>query len=89
MITLWYVVPITNALYLPRPLWLNTPMPATLILRNQQYEVRHNSTLRDCLLKLNIPPDTVLATRNGELITDDEILREGDLIKLVSVISGG
>ncbi len=64
-------------------------MPATLILRNQKYEVRHNSTLRDCLLKLNIPPDTVLATRRGELITDDEIVREGDEIKLVSVISGG
>ena len=64
-------------------------MPAKLILRNQQFEVRHNSTLRDCLLKLNIQPDTVLATRDGELITDDEILRDGDVIKLVSVISGG
>lgn len=64
-------------------------MPATLILRNQQFEVRHNSTLRDCLLKLNIPPDTVLATRRGEMITDDEVLRDGDVVKLVTVISGG
>jgi sulfur carrier protein ThiS len=64
-------------------------MTATLILRNQQYEVKHGSTLRVALLRLQIQPDTVLATRHNELITDDEILRDGDLIKLVSVISGG
>ena len=64
-------------------------MTAKLILRNQEHEVRHGSTLRDCLLKLNIQPDTVLATRQGELITDDEVLRQDDVIKLVSVISGG
>jgi len=64
-------------------------MPATLILRKQEFEVRHGSTLRHALLKLDIQPDTVLATRDGELITDDTILRDGDHIKLVSVISGG
>ena len=64
-------------------------MPAKLILRNKEFEVKHGSTLRDCLLKLNIQPDSVLATRDGELITDDEIVREGQVIKLVSVISGG
>lgn len=64
-------------------------MTAKLILRNHEFEVRHNSTLRDALLKLSIQPDTVLATRDGELITDDEILRDGQVIKLVSVISGG
>jgi sulfur carrier protein ThiS len=31
----------------------------------------------------------VLPTRAGELITDDEILREGDDIRLIAVISGG
>ena len=64
-------------------------MTATLILRNQQFEVKPGSTLRIALIKLQIQPDTVLATRDGELITDDEILRDGDCIKLVSVISGG
>ncbi len=64
-------------------------MPTTLTLRKQEFQVRHGSTLRHALLKLDIQPDTVLATRDGELITDDTILREGDRIKLVSVISGG
>ena len=64
-------------------------MPAKLILRNQEYEVKHGSTLRIALQRIGIQPDTVLATRQGELITDDEIVREGDIIKLISVISGG
>lgn len=46
-------------------------------------------TLRDALLKAGILPETVLAVRRGELITEDEILREGEEIKLVAVISGG
>jgi sulfur carrier protein ThiS len=38
---------------------------------------------------LSIEPDSVLATRNGDLLTDDEIVKEDDVIKLVPVISGG
>jgi len=64
-------------------------MTAKIILRNQEYEVKHGRTLRISLTRMQIQPDTVLATRNGELITDDEIVRDGDVIKLISVISGG
>ncbi len=64
-------------------------MTATLILRHQRFEVKHGMTIRKALQKLNIEPDSVLATRNGELLTDDVILLENDVIKLVPVISGG
>jgi len=64
-------------------------MTAKLILRRQEYEIKHGMTIRKALQKLNIEPDSVLATRNGELITDDEILTDNDVIKLVPVISGG
>lgn len=64
-------------------------MTATLILRDKQYEVRHGMTVRDALLRLDIPPETVLATRQGELITDDILLQEGEVIRLIAVISGG
>ncbi len=64
-------------------------MTATIILRKQQYEVKHGMTIRKALQKLNIEPDSVLATRNGELLTDDNILHENDVIQLVPVISGG
>jgi sulfur carrier protein ThiS len=64
-------------------------MTPTFTLRNQTFEVRPGMTIRKALQKLNIEPDSVLATRNGELLTDDEILKENDVIKLVPVISGG
>lgn len=60
-----------------------------IILRNQEYEVKGGMTLRDALAKLGINRESVLATRNGTLITDDEILRPGETIRLVAVISGG
>ena len=64
-------------------------MSARIIHRNNEYEIKHGMTVRSSLLKLNIEPDSVLITRNGELLTDDEIIQENDLIKLVPVISGG
>ena len=64
-------------------------MIAKLILRDKEYEVRPGMALVDALKKNNIVPESVIATRNGELITDDEILRAGDVVKLIAVISGG
>lgn len=64
-------------------------MTAKLILRNKEYEVKAGMTLLDALKKSNIVPESVIATRNGEMITEDEILKDGDVIKLIAVISGG
>jgi len=64
-------------------------MIAKLILRDRVYEVRPGMSLLDALRKVNIVPESVIAVRDGEMITDDEILRPGDEIKLVAVISGG
>jgi len=60
-----------------------------LVLRNQEYEVRPGMTLLDALKKNNILLEGVICTRDGELITEDEILNDADVIKLVSAISGG
>ena len=64
-------------------------MVAKLILRDKVYEVRPGMSLLDALKKNNIVPESVIAVRDGEMITDDEILRSGDEIKLIAVISGG
>ena len=64
-------------------------MSAKLILRDEEIEIKHGMTVRIALQKINVMPETVLAIRNGGLITDDEIIRDGDVIKLVAVISGG
>lgn len=60
-----------------------------LILRDKEYEVRPGMDLLAALEKCDILSESVIATRDGELILDDEILRDGDVIKLVAVISGG
>ena len=61
----------------------------TIILRDQKYEVKAGSTLLAALNKLEILAESVICVRDGELITEDSILRDGETIKLVSVISGG
>ena len=60
-----------------------------LILRNKEYEVKPGMTLLSALEKINVIPASVIATRNGEMILDDEILKNGDEVKLIAVISGG
>ena len=60
-----------------------------LILRNQEYEVRPGMTLLSALQKSEILPESVIATRDGEMILEDEILKDGEVVKLIAVISGG
>jgi sulfur carrier protein ThiS len=62
---------------------------ATIRKRDIEYEVRSGMTLGSAMKKLGILPETVLATRKGEMIIEDEIIQEGDLIILIDVISGG
>lgn len=64
-------------------------MTVKIILREQEYEVKAGMTLLASLQKINILPESVIATRDGELVLEDEILRNGEIIKLISVISGG
>ncbi|MBV6394983.1 MAG: hypothetical protein HFACDABA_00554 [Anaerolineales bacterium] len=64
-------------------------MTVKLILRGQEYEVRPGMTLLSSLEKIAVLPESVLATRAGEMILEDEILKDGDVINLIAVISGG
>ena len=64
-------------------------MIVKLILRDKVYEVKLGMALLDALRKIDVVPESVIAIRDGEMITDDEILRPGDEVKLVAVISGG
>ncbi len=64
-------------------------MSVKFILRDKEFEVRPGMTVQHALEKIGVPAETVLPTREGELLTEDEILKDGDVIKLVAVISGG
>lgn len=60
-----------------------------LVLRNAEHEVKPGMTLLSSLEKIGVLPESVIAVRNGEMILEDEILQDGDEVKLVAVISGG
>ena len=60
-----------------------------IIYRENEFDLRPGMALLDALKKINILAETIISTRNGEVITEDEILLDGDVVKLISVISGG
>jgi len=60
-----------------------------ITFRNKKFEVKENISARDALKKINIDPESVLIMVNGKLVTDDVVLRAGDQVKLVAVVSGG
>jgi sulfur carrier protein len=64
-------------------------MSAKLIYRKKEYTIRHGMTVRSALQKMDISTEAVIAVKNGEVITDDEIIAENDVIQLLSVLSGG
>ena len=57
--------------------------------RDKKFNVKDNIAARDALKKVGIDPESVLVVVNGKLSTDDVILKEGDKVKLVAVVSGG
>lgn len=57
--------------------------------REETVELPDGATARQLLEKLDINPVEVILSRDNELITDDEELRDNDTIKILSVISGG
>ncbi len=60
-----------------------------LILRKQEFEVRPGMTLLSALDKIGILPEGIVASRDGEIIEEDEILHDGDQVRLITAISGG
>jgi sulfur carrier protein ThiS len=57
--------------------------------RKQEWELDGKFTVRQAIEELGLNPEALLAVRDGELITEDTRLRDGDEIRLVAVISGG
>jgi len=60
-----------------------------ITFRDKKYELKANVTARDAIKKIGLDPESVLVVVNGKLVTDDVVLREGDEVKLVAVVSGG
>ena len=57
--------------------------------REKTIELNDNATIKDLLKKMEINPITVIASKNNDVVLEDEKLKDKDSIKIISVISGG
>jgi sulfur carrier protein len=57
--------------------------------RDKEWELKGRRRVREAIKEVGLLPQTVLAVRDGKLLTGDVMLEERDEIKLVAVISGG
>ena len=64
-------------------------MVKAFIERKNKTEELNAETVIELLKKLNINPETVLITRDNDLLNLNDKLNKKDNIKLLSVISGG
>lgn len=57
--------------------------------KEKTIELTNNSSVKDLLAKMKINPVVVIASRDNNIITEDEKLEDKDKIRIISVISGG
>ena len=60
-----------------------------LVYRKKEWEVEPGITVDDAILKMGLKLYAVLSMRDGKFVSRETILRDGDEIKLIPVISGG
>jgi sulfur carrier protein len=60
-----------------------------VVHRGKSWEFEGRMTVQQVMKKAGFIPGTVLAVRDGKLLTEDTMLKPDDVVKLVSVISGG
>ena len=65
------------------------PSVSVFIERKNIKSMVEADNLTELLKKTEVNPETVLIALNGVLVTKNAIIKDGDEIKLLSVISGG
>jgi len=64
-------------------------MVTKIIFRKKEFLVEPGTTIRNAIEAIDIVPESVIPTRKGQLIAEDEVIQDGDIIRLVPVITGG
>ncbi|MDI6703022.1 MoaD/ThiS family protein [Methanothermobacter wolfeii] len=66
-------------------------MKFTVIIDDEKriMESEENKTVKDVLDELEIPIETVVIRKNGELIIEEDEISDGDIIEVIRVIYGG
>jgi sulfur carrier protein ThiS len=64
-------------------------MPAALVIQKKEYSVNAGQSIGEAIRAIGLYPESYLVLREGEIIPENEILRDGDTVKLIAVMSGG
>jgi len=64
-------------------------MPVFFRLRKEEFQLEGKITVKEAFKQLGLSLETYLATRDGALLTENEVLKNGDIVTLIAVISGG
>lgn len=81
-------MPSPTCLLAQEPTW-TVAESMKVIYRDQEWELRGGMTARAAIKKVGLDPEAVLVVRNGQLVTDDTLLKDEDQVKLIAVVSGG
>lgn len=49
----------------------------------------NGNTVKDLLNMLNLDPSRFIVVKNGEIVTEDDTINDGDYIKVLDSVSGG
>jgi sulfur carrier protein ThiS len=60
-----------------------------VVYRDKEWELKGRWRVGDAIKEVGLTPQTVLAVREGKLLTEDVMLEDEDEVRLVVVISGG
>ena len=55
----------------------------------EKKEILFDGPVHELLDKLGINKESVIVVREGELLTHDDLLKDSDSVKIMSVVSGG
>jgi sulfur carrier protein len=57
--------------------------------RERYWSFDETLTVTQLLKRIDVLPESALVVRNGQLVTEDQVLKPEDTVKVVAVISGG
>ncbi len=64
-------------------------MAVKIVHGNGSSEVDGIRTVEEAVRAVDVNPETVIVEKDGELVSLDEILKDGDKLELINVVSGG
>jgi sulfur carrier protein ThiS len=65
-------------------------MAIKLVLRKKEFQLEQKSIqVKAAFRELDLSPEAHLMVKDGQLLNENDYLRDGDEVKIVAVISGG